>query len=60
MNMLDLLSYIGYVVLATFSLTGGLIWFKWGWVGVSALWRFRRVLDATVLEDLVSGHLRKE
>jgi len=51
---LDLLSYIGYMVLTTFAITGGLIWTRWGLVGVQALWRFRKVLDATVREDFES------
>ena len=54
MNMLDILSYVGYVVLTTFAITGGLIWTRWGLVGVQALWHFRKVLDATVLEDFES------
>ena len=60
MNMLDLLSYVGYMVLTTFAVTGGLIWTRWGLVGVQALWRFRNVLDATVLEDFESRSSSRE
>jgi hypothetical protein len=52
--MLDLLSYIGYIVMVTFAVTGALVWGRWGLVGVQALYRFRKVLDATVLEDFES------
>ena len=54
MNMLDLLSYVGYVVLTTFAITGGLVWTRWGLVGVQALWRFHRVIDQTVRDDFNS------
>jgi hypothetical protein len=51
---LAVLSFVGFLFISLCTLTGAFIWLRWGFTGVSALWRFRRVIDATVKEDFDS------
>jgi hypothetical protein len=50
-DVVGFLSYIGFMFLAYCAVVGFYITVRWGTVGVTALWRFRRVLDETVKED---------
>lgn len=49
---MELAEYIGFWIIMIFAATGAYIWGRWGLCGVAALWRFRRVLDETVKDDI--------
>lgn len=52
MNTLDVLGYVGFLVVAVFTLTGFYVWARWGVCGVSYIWQRRSEVDQIVAEEL--------
>lgn len=49
---MDVLNFVGGMVTVVFAITGAHIWLRWGWCGVSYIWRRRDMLDAVVDREL--------
>ena len=52
MDLISALSAIGAVFVGYCAICGAYIILRWGTCGVACIWRFRRVLDQTIKDDI--------
>lgn len=52
MDLISALSAIGAVFVGYCAISGAYVVLRWGTCGIATVWRFRRVLDQTVKDDI--------